>query len=207
MNPVYFFGSQTFSLNYPLVIMNWKQIEQDREAVSREVFTSLRAAVEEVASLIVARLKAGNKLMVCGNGGSAADAQHIAGELVNRFLQDTPPYACMALSTDTSVLTSIGNDYGYEQIFEKQVKALGKEGDVLLAITTSGNSENITRAVDAAREKGITTVGLLGGTGGEVKDKVDQLLLVSAAAVTPRIQEGHHLIYHLLCELIEEQLA
>jgi D-sedoheptulose 7-phosphate isomerase len=186
--------------------MNWNKIAEDYLSVADEIFGSLQAGIESVAKELAARLRAGNKIMVCGNGGSAADAQHFAAELVNRFLKERRPYAGLALSTDTSVITSIGNDYGYGMTFEKQVKALGKKGDVLVAISTSGKAENVCRAVQAAKELGIMTVALTGGKGGKLAGMTDRSLVVGSTACTPRIQEGHQLIIHSLCERIEEEL-
>ena len=145
------------------------------------------------------------KLILCGNGGSAADAQHIAGEFVNRFILERPPLPAISLTTDTSVLTSIGNDYSFDDIFSKQVKALGVEGDVLLAISTSGNSGNVVSAVRVARDQGIYTAGLLGNDGGQLADLVD-LALVAKSSLTPRIQEAHILAGHILCHLVDHIL-
>lgn len=187
--------------------MNWDQLAVDYLAVAHEVLSRLRPDVEQVAAEIAARMKAGGRVLVCGNGGSAADAQHMAGELVNRFLLDRPPFAAIALSTDTSVLTAVGNDCGFDRVFEKQVLAHGRKGDVLIAFTTSGNSPNVVRAVEAARREGLLTVALTGGSGGRVGSLAERCLCVRSAPHTPRIQEGHHLIMHALCERIEELLA
>ncbi|MGE0680197.1 MAG: SIS domain-containing protein [Candidatus Binatia bacterium] len=162
--------------------------------------------LEKVIDLIARVFKAGQKLLLCGNGGSAADAQHIAAEFVNRYLIERPPLPALALTTDTSALTSITNDYGPEEIFAKQIQALGKAGDVMLAISTSGNSSNIVRALEVCRAYGIHTVGLTGGTGGKVAELVDYLLCVSATTVTPRIQETHILVGHVICEMIDHKL-
>lgn len=164
-----------------------------------------RHSVIEVARIFVATLNAGKTLLFAGNGGSAADAQHIAGELVSRFLFDRPGLAAIALSTDTSVLTSIGNDYGYEYVFARQVEALGRPGDVFMGISTSGNSPNVLVALAAARKKGLTTVGLTGGRGGKMIDLCDHVLCAPASS-TPRIQECHLATYHLLCALVEEAI-
>lgn len=184
--------------------MNWNTIASDYLAVADQVFNELQPAVEKLAAELTRRLKAGNKVMLCGNGGSAADAQHIAGEFLNRFLKERRPYAGLALSTDTSTLTAIGNDYTFDQIFEKQVQGLGRAGDVLLVISTSGNAANVCRAVEAARAMGIYTVALTGGTGGKVAALVDCCLSISCTRSTPRIQEGHQLLFHLFCERLEE---
>ena len=143
-----------------------------------------------------------HKLMLCGNGGSAADAQHIAAEFVNRFQLERPPLPAIAFTTDTSVITSIGNDYSFDDIFSKQVKALGMEGDILLTLSTSGNSANILTAVKAARNQGIYTVGLTGGDGGKLASLVDMALVVQNPS-TPRIQETHILAGHIICQLVD----
>ncbi len=187
--------------------MNWDRTAEDYLAVADEVFGTLRQRVEELADEIAAALRAGGKIMLCGNGGSAADAQHIAGELVNRFFKERRPYAAVALSTDTSTITAIGNDYSYEEIFEKQVQGLGRAGDVLLAISTSGNAANVCRAVKTAREMKILTIGLTGGTGGRLAGLADKTICISSTTVCPRIQEGHQLLYHCLCERLEEILG
>ena len=142
------------------------------------------------------------KLLICGNGGSAADAQHMAAEFVNRFELERPPLPALALTTDTSVITSIGNDYSFDEIFSKQIKALGVEGDILLAITTSGNSRNILLAVEAARDLGLFTVGLLGKDGGTLRNATHTALIVRHD-VTARIQETHLLVEHIICRLVD----
>jgi D-sedoheptulose 7-phosphate isomerase len=188
-------------------VMNWDTTAEHYLGVASELFGALRESVEGVANEMVSVLRAGGKILVCGNGGSAADAQHMAGELVNRFLLERRPYAGIALTTDTSVLTAIGNDYGYEDVFSKQVEALGRAGDVLVGISTSGNAENVCRAVTAAKTAGLLTVGLTGGEGGRLAGLVDRCLAVSSTTSVPRIQEGHGFIIHALCEIIEEELA
>jgi D-sedoheptulose 7-phosphate isomerase len=142
------------------------------------------------------------KLMICGNGGSAADAQHTAAEFVNRFMLERPPLPAIALTTDTSIITSIGNDYSFDEIFSKQVKALGMEGDVLLVISTSGNSGNVISAVKAAHGLGIYTAALTGRDGGRLSRLVDMALVVKSNS-TPRIQEAHHFALHTLCQLVD----
>lgn len=165
---------------------------------------SICAAVAEVADLVVDRLQAGRKLLVCGNGGSAADAQHWAGELVSRFYYDRPGLPAIALTTDSSILTAIGNDYGYERVFARQVEALGQSGDVLFAISTSGRSPNILTALRAAREKGMATVGFTGnGPGSAEMEPLCDLLIRVPSASTPRIQEGHEVLGHTICALVE----
>ena len=142
------------------------------------------------------------KLMLCGNGGSASDAQHIAAEFVNRFVLERPPLPAIALTTDTSVITSIGNDYTFDEVFSKQIKAIGMEGDILLAISTSGNSPNVTLAVKTAKAQGIYSVGLAGGDGGELATLADMALVVKAQS-TPRVQESHILAGHIICQLVD----
>jgi D-sedoheptulose 7-phosphate isomerase len=186
--------------------MDWNKISEDYLAVTELVFGPLRETIEAVADEIVACLRAGNKVMFCGNGGSAGDAQHLAGEFVNRFLMERRPYAGLALSTDTSVITAIGNDYSYAEIFEKQVQALGRRGDILLAISTSGNAANVARAVEAAKGMGILTVALTGGAGGKLASLVDRIVSISCTRSTPRIQEGHLIVMHTLCQLVEERM-
>ena len=144
----------------------------------------------------------GRKLMICGNGGSAADAQHLAAEFVNRFQLERPPLPALALTTDTSIITSIANDYRYEEVFSKQIEALGVKGDILLGLSTSGKSENILSAIRTARERGLYTVGFTGGDGGGMLKLVDLALVVDNNQ-TPRIQEAHIMAGHLLCELVE----
>ncbi|MBI5234940.1 MAG: D-sedoheptulose 7-phosphate isomerase [Deltaproteobacteria bacterium] len=163
------------------------------------------ALVVQAAAMIADSFKAGGKLMLAGNGGSAADAQHIAAEFVNRFEIERPPLPALALTTDTSNITSIGNDYSFDQIFSKQVRALGKEGDVLLAISTSGNSANVAKAVEVGSAMGIKTIALTGKGGGILAGKTDLLLNVDAKS-TARIQEVHITICHILCELIDHAL-
>ncbi len=163
------------------------------------------ALVVQSAEAIVEAFKAGGKLLVAGNGGSAADAQHLAAEFVNRFEIERPPLPALALTTDSSNITSIGNDYSFDQIFSKQVRALGKENDVFLAISTSGNSPNITKAVEVARSMGIKVIALTGKGGGELAKKADILLNVDAK-VTARIQEVHITVCHILCELVDHML-
>ncbi len=187
--------------------MDWDVFAEGHLDVAHEVLTTLRTPIETVAAGMTARLRQGNKIMACGNGGSAADAQHFAAELVNRFQRERQPYAGLALTTDTATLTSIGNDYDFNQIFVKQVQALGRPGDVLLAISTSGNAANVCRAVEAARAAGVWTVALCGGKGGQLAGLADAVLRVACTGITARIQEGHGMIIHALCQLIEEQLA
>lgn len=169
-----------------------------KEAFIRENIPNVILLAEKVALAFTAD----RKLLLCGNGGSAADAQHIAAEFVNRFTLERPPLPAIALTTDTSIITSIGNDYSFEEVFSKQVKALGMEGDVLLAISTSGNSKNLLLAVKDAKRQGIHTVGLLGKDGGKLAGMVDMALVVKADN-TARIQEAHILAGHILCHLVD----
>ncbi len=155
--------------------------------------------------LIVDTFKQDGRLLIAGNGGSAADAQHLAGEFVNRFELTRPPLPAIALTTDTSVLTSIGNDFSFDEVFSKQVRALGRQGDILLAISTSGSSTNVVRAVEVAGSMGIKTIALTGRDGGRLAQKVDILLNVDSTS-TPRIQEVHTMVCHILCELVERKL-
>jgi D-sedoheptulose 7-phosphate isomerase len=159
-----------------------------------------------VIELIAQTFSKGHKLLIFGNGGSAADAQHIAAEFVNRFRIERPPLPALALTTDTSALTSIANDYDYKEVFAKQVRALGKEGDLAMAISTSGNAANVLAAIDACKKLKIKTVGLTGGTGGKIAKKTDHLLCVSKSKSTARIQETHILIAHVICEMVDQIL-
>jgi D-sedoheptulose 7-phosphate isomerase len=172
-------------------------------AMSRDA--ALHTGIARVAEACVAALRRGNKILLAGNGGSAADAQHLAAELVNRFNYDRPGLKAFALSTDTSILTSIGNDYGYEHLFARQIEAVGVAGDVFIGISTSGKSPNILKALRAARAQGLVTVGMTGSGGGLMADECDHCLR-SASDCTPRIQEGHISIGHTLCWLIEQRM-
>ena len=166
---------------------------------------ALEAQIVEALGLCVDALRAAGKLLFAGNGGSAADAQHWAGELVSRFYYDRPGLPAIALTTDTSILTAIGNDYGYDYTFARQVEALGQEGDVFVAISTSGRSRNILRALDAAEAKGVKVIGFTGMGGGDMAGRCEVCFRVPSTE-TPRIQEGHEFIGHLLCSLIESEV-
>jgi D-sedoheptulose 7-phosphate isomerase len=157
------------------------------------------------AEMLIAAFRAGRTVYVCGDGGSAAEAQHIAGELVGRFLFDRPALPCVALTTDTSVLTAVANDYAFEEVFARQVQALVRPGDVLWALSTSGNSPNVLKAADAARRRGAKVLGMAGRTGGRLKELCDVALCVPADS-SPLIQEGHQALLHVLCRLVEEAL-
>ena len=165
----------------------------------------LRVRIEQAVALCVDALRAGRKLLFAGNGGSAADAQHWAGELVSRFYYDRPGLPAIALTTDTSILTAIGNDYGYDYTFARQVEALGQAGDVFVAISTSGNSPNVIRAVEAAKARDVAVIGFTGQAGGKLAPLADLCFRVPSNE-TPRIQEGHEFIGHLLCALIESEM-
>lgn len=165
----------------------------------------LRASIVRAVTLSVEALRRGNKLLFAGNGGSAADAQHWAGELVSRFNFDRPGLAAIALTTDTSILTAIGNDYGYDHVFARQIEALGRHGDLLFAISTSGNSKNIVRAIGTAREVGIGVVGFTGQVGGAMAELCDVCFRMPSTE-TPKIQEGHEFLGHLICGLIEHEM-
>jgi len=167
--------------------------------------TVLHDLILRAVDVSVQALKRGNKLLFAGNGGSAADAQHWAGELVSRFYYDRPGLPGIALTTDTSIMTAIGNDYGYDYVFARQVEALGQQGDVLFAISTSGNSKNIVRAIEAARGKHMTVVGFTGQGGGQMANLCDICFRVPSGE-TPRIQEGHEALGHMLCALIEAEM-
>ncbi|HXF38705.1 MAG TPA: D-sedoheptulose 7-phosphate isomerase [Blastocatellia bacterium] len=182
-----------------------RQIARESIEAKRAFFEANAEAVARAAEMIIASVRAGGKVLVFGNGGSAADAQHIAAELVNRLNYDHPPIPAIALTTDTSILTSIGNDSSFDNVFERQVRALGRKGDVALAISTSGNSPNVLRGVEAAREIGITTIALAGRDGGKLATLTELALVVNAHS-TQRIQETHITIAHILCELVEDAL-
>jgi D-sedoheptulose 7-phosphate isomerase len=178
-------------------------------AEHRALFDGLHALqpdVERIGARLAATLAAGGKLMLCGNGGSAADSQHLAAELSGRFVLDRPPLAGLALSTDSSALTCIGNDYGFDAVFERQLRGLGRAGDALVLISTSGKSANLLRAAAAARAMGITTIGLLGRDGGPLLALCDDAVVVRHAT-TARIQEAHIFIGHNWCALIEQALG
>jgi len=165
----------------------------------------LHADLQRAVSLCVQALREGRKLLFAGNGGSAADAQHWAGELVSRFYYDRPGLAAIALTTDSSILTAVGNDYGYDYTFARQIEALGQAGDVFIAISTSGNSPNILRAAQAARARGMHVLGFTGRGGGKLAPLAD-ICFRMPSDETPRIQEGHEFIGHLLCALIESRM-
>ena len=166
---------------------------------------ALEAPFAEAVALCEAALRAGGKIVLFGNGGSAADAQHIAAELTIRFTADRPALAALALTTDTSALTACGNDYGFARIFSRQVEALVRQGDAVIGLSTSGRSENVLAGLEAARAQGARTIGLCGGTGGDMA-RVCDTVLCAPSAVTARVQEVHILLGHLLCEALERRL-
>ncbi|HEY6009811.1 MAG TPA: D-sedoheptulose 7-phosphate isomerase [Geobacteraceae bacterium] len=170
-------------------------------AIEGELVGRIAAVVE----LLVTALREGRKLLIMGNGGSAADAQHFAAEIVGRFRMERRALPAVALTTDTSILTAVGNDYGFDLIFRRQVEALAAAGDVVIGISTSGNSTNVRNALLAAAERDCRTVGLLGGDGGSIREIVELDLTVPSRE-TPRIQEGHVTIIHILCDLVEQRL-
>jgi len=161
--------------------------------------------IEQIGTVLISAITSNKKVFICGNGGSAADAQHIAAELVGRFKKERRGLPAIALTTDTSIMTAVANDYGYEQVFARQIEALASAGDVLIGISTSGNSPNVVEAVKVARSIGVTTIGLTGGSGGTLKALCDETLIVPSD-VTARIQEAHILVGHILCEMIDERL-
>lgn len=162
-------------------------------------------SVEKAVEIQIKALKSNHKILIAGNGGSAADAQHFAAELVGRFIKERKGYAAIALTTDTSILTSVANDYAYNQVFSRQIEALGQEGDVFIGLSTSGNSENIIEAVKLAKQQGLTTIGMLGKDGGKLASLCDVSMVVPFE-VTARVQETHGLTVHIMCELVEEAL-
>ena len=166
----------------------------------------LAGAIEAAGMLLAQTLRSGGKILICGNGGSAADAQHFAAELIGRFELERAAWPAIALTTDTSILSAIGNDYGFADVFARQVMALGQKGDALIGISTSGHSENIVRAVDLAASKNMATVGLLGRDGGPLASRVDRAIVV-AHNRTARIQEAHILILHYWAKCIEDQIG
>lgn len=181
-------------------------LAQSRDAVQAAIDDpGFVATVEAIADRLVEVIAAGRKVLLAGNGGSAADAQHLAGEFVSRFNYDRAPAAALALTTDSSVLTAIANDYGYDRVFERQVLGLGAAGDALIAISTSGRSANILRAIEAARRKGLAVIGFTGRSGGEMAARCD-LCLCAPADTTALIQQIHITAGHIVCGLVEERI-
>lgn len=178
---------------------------EDHLRTTEAFFTKNTETIVEVSKICAERLAKGNKIMLCGNGGSAADAQHIAAEFVGRFKEDRLALPSIALTTDTSAITAIGNDYGYDNVFSRQVEGLGVKGDILIGITTSGNSANVLKAFDSAKKKGLITVLLAGRDGGKAKGTTDYEMIVDYP-YSDRIQECHITVMHMMCELIEDFL-
>ncbi|MBA7710233.1 Phosphoheptose isomerase [subsurface metagenome] len=179
---------------------------EESAQIKKAMAKSMVGEIEQVVRFIVAAYKAGGKVVLFGNGGSAADAQHLAGELVGRFMLNRQAFPAIALTTNTSTLTAVANDYGYEAVFSRQVEALVNEKDVVIAISTSGNSPNVIEAIKLAKMKGAKTIGLTGGDGGQLAEVADLVLTVPSDS-TPRIQEAHITIGHIVCELVERELS
>lgn len=187
--------------------MSKEWISQELHSVAESFHTlaELSPTIAEIAERCATALKAGGKVMFCGNGGSAADSQHLAAEFVGRYKLERPALNSVALTVDTSILTAVGNDYGYDEVFRRQVEGIGKAGDVLIGLSTSGNSHNVVLAFEKARSMGITTVALTGAGGGKMKETADIALPVPAT-ITNHIQEMHITCGHLICELTEKML-
>lgn len=196
-------GQMGVSVKYN-IMENIKESIACKEALLED--SRLMAVITDTGEVCVDAFLSGNKILVCGNGGSASDAQHMAGELVGRYLMERRGLPAIALPADAAVMTALSNDYDYEDVFARQVRALGREGDILFGISTSGNSSNVVKALEEARKMGIVTVGLTGRTGGRMKECCDYLLNVTSDR-TPRIQEMHIMLIHIICGIIEEQLA
>lgn len=193
----------------PALLPQWSTTATHRFAAAERAFRLLSGDVHAVvaaAHVLHDTLRGGNKVLLCGNGGSAADAQHLSAELTGRFLRDRRPLPSLALTTDTSALTAIGNDYGFEHVFSRQVRAMGVRGDALVGISTSGASRNVVAAFEAAADLGIATVALTGRDGG-VLAKIADVAVRAPATATPRVQELHIAIGHTICELLEEALT
>lgn len=193
-------------MKIPVTLESVSAYVADSIAIKQKILedTALKQRIVEVTQVCIEALRRGNKILVAGNGGSAADAQHFAAEFVSRFEFDRPGLPAIALTVDTSALTAIGNDYGYELLFSRQLQALGREGDVFIGLTTSGNSKNVLKAMEVAAEMGIVRVALC-GAGGRIHQMADHVIGVPSTH-TPRIQEGHGLIGHIICALCEENL-
>ena len=176
------------------------------QSVAEQLRSDSALAISRAAELVHSAITSGNKILACGNGGSAAEAQHFVAELVGRFLTEREPLAGIALTVDTSVLTAVGNDYGYDEVFARQVRALGNAGDVLLALSTSGRSPNVLAALKQANERGLTTIALVGKESNADLDACDLVIAIPDQS-TPRVQEMHLVILHLICELVDNALA
>ena len=179
---------------------------EEHIAVMEQLVEGLTAEISTAARLIIETLQSGNKLLIMGNGGSAADAQHMAAELVGRFLLNRQALPAIALTTDSSILTAVGNDFGFDAVFSRQVEALASPGDLLIGISTSGNSANVLAALKTAQGQGCRTIALTGGSGGQISQLADHCLLIPTDH-TPYIQEAHLTIIHILCDLAEQALA
>jgi D-sedoheptulose 7-phosphate isomerase len=173
--------------------------------IKRKILENQVVDISKIVEKFIDCLKSGNKILICGNGGSAADSQHFAAELIGRYKLERRSLPAISLTTDTSILTAIGNDYGYDKVFSRQVEGLGEKGDILIGISTSGNSQNILEAYDVAKSKGVTCIGLLGNSGGKLKELSDLEFTVPSDN-TPRIQETHILVIHTICEIMENKL-
>ncbi len=183
-----------------------EKIFADSIMVKQETLKNNLSAIIKSSQSIIEAFQNGHKLFFCGNGGSAADSQHIAAEFVGRFQKERRAWPAIALTTDTSALTALGNDYSFDIVFSRQLEALGQKGDVLVAISTSGNSKNVLEAVKRAKTLGIKTIGVTGGTGGQLA-LLSDIAIVAASAKTARIQETHLCIFHSICELVENALT
>ena len=187
-------------------MMTVAQHIKDSIVVKEEIIRTLIPSIEKAAAKMTDCLKSGNKLLFFGNGGSASDSQHLAAEFVGRYEKERKALAAISFTTDTSILTAVGNDYGFDKVFVRQMEALGRRNDVAIAISTSGNSKNVLAAVHRAKEMGVYTIGFTGNTGGELKTLAD-LAIVIPSKKTSRIQESHIMIGHILCECIDEALS
>ena len=183
-----------------------KKLIEESIGVKKEAVLKCTADIAKAASVIIEAYKKGKKVLICGNGGSAADAQHIAAELVGRYKMERKALPAIALTTDTSIITAVGNDYGFEKIFSRQVEALGEKEDVLIAISTSGNSPNVLAAMEEAQKKGMKIIVLAGGTGGTMRGMKCDAMIIAPSNNTPRIQELHITAGHIICELVEKEL-
>ncbi|MFC2059480.1 SIS domain-containing protein [Chloroflexota bacterium] len=182
-----------------------RRLEESAE-IKKAIASSQTGEIESMVKSIITAYKTGGKVILFGNGGSAADAQHIAGELVGQFRLKRQALAAIALNTNTSTLTAVANDYGYKNVYSRQIEALANEKDVVIGISTSGDSPNIIEAIETAKTKGAKTIGLTGGSGGKLA-KIADLVLIVPSDITPRIQEAHITIGHIVCELVERELA
>jgi len=199
-------GFMTIEPNSVSLLEERIRLELGQIATNMHLLREAAAAIASAAVLMKGTLRSGGKIMFCGNGGSAADAQHLAAELMGRYLRDRAPLAALALTVDTSALTAIANDYSYEEAFARQLRGIGRQGDLLVGLSTSGNSANVVRAIEAARDLGIFTLALTGQKGGRIAEIADQAIRVPATR-TNSIQEMHIVIGHMLCGFVEEALC